>query len=67
MYQHYGGFQNIGKFSSPKVVMILLLKVKPDDENFVFVGGTNLYSSSDGFATSTNSKWIGGYSGAKVI
>jgi len=40
----------------------LVLKVKPDDENFVFVGGTNLYRSSDGFATSTNSKWIGGYS-----
>jgi hypothetical protein len=40
----------------------LILKVKPDDEDFVFVGGTNLYRSSDGFATSTNSKWIGGYS-----
>ena len=40
----------------------LVLEVKPDDENFVFVGGTNLYSSSDGFATTTNTKWIGGYS-----
>ena len=58
----FGGYQNIGKFSS-QGGYDLLLKVKPDDEDFVFVGGTNLYSSSDGFATSTNSKWIGGYSG----
>lgn len=35
--------------------------VKPDDPNTVFVGGTNLYRSTDGFATSTNTAWIGGY------
>ena len=58
----FGGYQGVGNFSS-QGGYDLILKVKPDDENFVFVGGTNLYSSSDGFATSTNSKWIGGYSG----
>ncbi len=40
----------------------LIIKVKPDDENFVVIGGTNVYRSSDGFATTSNTKWIGGYS-----
>ncbi len=42
----------------------LLIKVKPDDENVVFIGGTNLYRSTDGFASNTNTAWIGGYSTA---
>lgn len=37
------------------------VKVKPDNENVVFIGSTNIYRSTDGFATSTNSTWIGGY------
>ena len=39
----------------------LIIKVKPDDKNFVVIGGTNVYRSSDGFATTSNTKWIGGY------
>ncbi|MEQ8472709.1 MAG: T9SS type A sorting domain-containing protein [Marinoscillum sp.] len=39
----------------------VLLKVKPDNENFVIIGGTNLYRSTDGFASTTNTDWIGGY------
>ena len=39
----------------------LLVEVKPDDENFVIIGGTNLYRSTDGFATTGNTTWIGGY------
>jgi hypothetical protein len=39
----------------------LLLAVKPDDPNTVFIGGTNLYRSTDGFATTANTEWIGGY------
>lgn len=39
----------------------LLIKVKPDDENFVIIGGTNLFRSTDGFATASNTDWIGGY------
>lgn len=35
--------------------------VKPDNPDVVFVGGTNLYRSTDGFATSNNTAWIGGY------
>lgn len=42
----------------------LLLAVKPDDANFVIIGGTNLYRSTDGFATTTNTDWIGGYTPA---
>lgn len=36
--------------------------VKPDNPNVVFIGGTNLYRSTDGFASATNTAWIGGYS-----
>ena len=40
----------------------VILKVKPDDENFVIIGGTNLYRTTNGFATKLNSdNWIGGY------
>lgn len=39
----------------------LLIKVKSDDENFVVIGGTNLFRSTDGFATTGNTDWIGGY------
>jgi photosystem II stability/assembly factor-like uncharacterized protein len=40
----------------------LVVKVKPDDPNVVFIGGTNIYRSTDGFSTNTNTTWIGGYS-----
>jgi hypothetical protein len=36
--------------------------VKPDNPNVVFVGGTNLYRSTDGFSTNLNTAWIAGYS-----
>ncbi len=39
-----------------------VIHVKPDDEHFVIVGGTNLYRSTDGFATAGNITEIGGYS-----
>ena len=39
----------------------LMLAVKPDNENVVFVGGTNLFRSTDGFTTTTKTAWIGGY------
>lgn len=39
----------------------MLVAVKPDDPNVVFVGGTNLYRSNDGFTTNTKTEWIGGY------
>lgn len=42
----------------------MILTVKPDDENFVLFGATNLYRSRNGFATPANNEsenWIGGY------
>lgn len=39
----------------------LVVAVKPDDENAVFIGGTNSYRSTDGFATTGATKRIGGY------
>ena len=39
----------------------LHVRVKPDNPDVVFVGGTNLYRSTDGFATTENTSWIGGF------
>ena len=39
----------------------MVLAVKPDDPNFVVLGATNLYRSTDGFADTTHTAWIGGY------
>lgn len=39
----------------------MLVKVMPDNPNTVFISGTNLYRSTDGFASTTNTSWIGGY------
>ena len=42
----------------------IAVAVKPDDENFVVIGGVNLYRSTDGFASelgTTDDHWIGGY------
>ncbi len=50
-----GNFDSQGSYD-------LLVRVKPDDPNFVIIGGTNLYRSTDGFATAINtSDWVGGY------
>ncbi|QMU27035.1 WD40/YVTN/BNR-like repeat-containing protein [Adhaeribacter radiodurans] len=39
----------------------MLIQVKPDNPNIVFIGGTNLYVSRNGFATGNQTRWIGGY------
>ncbi len=39
----------------------LHLAIKPDNPNFVILGGVNLYRSTDGFTFTTNATWIGGY------
>lgn len=39
----------------------LYVKVKPDNADIVYVGGANLYRSTDGFKTTSNTAWIGGY------
>jgi hypothetical protein len=42
----------------------LVVAVKPDDENFVVIGGTNAYRSTDGFASTGATTRIGGYASA---
>ncbi|HSK12040.1 MAG TPA: T9SS type A sorting domain-containing protein, partial [Phnomibacter sp.] len=39
----------------------LVVAVKPDNPNMVFVGGTNIYRSTDGFSTPNHTQRIGGY------
>ena len=42
----------------------MVVTVKPDDPNFVVLGATNLFRSTDGYATASTNQyytWIGGY------
>ena len=39
----------------------LFIAVKPTDPNFVLLGGTSLYRSTNGFASTAATSWIGGY------
>jgi len=39
----------------------MMVAVKPDDPNTVFLGGTNLFRSTDGFSSTDNIAQIGGY------
>ena len=39
----------------------LFITVKPNDPNFVILGGTSLYRSTNGFASTAATSWIGGY------
>ncbi len=46
----------------------MILKVKPDDANFVVIGATNLYRTTDGFSTQvTSAGWMGGYATANNV
>ncbi len=56
----YGGEENVKTQRGYN----LTLAIKPDDENFVMIGSTNLFKSTNGFATKPNNAkqdWIGGY------
>ena len=39
----------------------LMIAVKPDDPNAVFLGGVNLFRSNNGFTNTSGTAWIGGY------
>ena len=39
----------------------MVIKIHPTDTSTVFLGGTNLYRSTDGFKTPNNTTFIGGY------
>jgi hypothetical protein len=42
----------------------LIMAVKPNDANTLFIGGTNIYRSTDGFSSTVNTTRIGGYASA---
>ena len=50
----------VGDFETQKSYN-MIISVKPDDPEVVFIGATNLYRSTDGFSTEDNTQWIGGY------
>jgi hypothetical protein len=54
----YGG--SVGTFNT-QGGYDLHISVKPDNPDFVLLGGVNLYRSTNGFLTSLNTTWIGGY------
>lgn len=39
----------------------MCIAVHPADPNVLFIGGTNIYRSTDAFATIGNTTWMGGY------
>lgn len=57
---------DLGEFNSQNGYD-LIISVKPDNPEIVFIGGTNLYRSTDGFATAENTAWIAGYHPTQFI
>lgn len=58
-----GGYDSQGNYN-------MTIAVHPTDENHVIIGGTNLFRSRDGFATTPSDQedgWIGGYATANDI
>ncbi len=55
---NFGG--DLGNFDTQSSYN-MMIRVHPENPDIVFAGGTNLYRSTDGFESSENSKWIGGY------
>ena len=60
----FGG--EVGDYDSQNSYNMVLM-THPADGDVVFLGGTNLYRSNDGFSTSLNTAWIGGYDTANDI
>ncbi|MBB6462513.1 fibronectin type III domain-containing protein [Flammeovirga kamogawensis] len=54
----YGGY--VGDLSQGSYNQYI--RVKPNNENVIFIGSTNLYRSEDGFTSNANTRWVGGYS-----
>ena len=42
----------------------MLVKVHPENSDVVFIGGTNLYRSTNAFSDDSETDWVGGYSRA---
>ena len=55
---NFGG--EVGDYNSQSSYN-MLIDIHPSDPNVVYIGGTNLYRSTDGFTSTENTQWIGGY------
>ncbi|MEO5645797.1 MAG: T9SS type A sorting domain-containing protein [Bacteroidia bacterium] len=55
--EHYGQFGDFNAQGSYDLVV----RVKPDDQNVVFIGGTNIYRNTNRFNDTSNTTYIGGY------
>lgn len=51
----YGDYNSQGGYN-------MLVSVHPANPNIVYIGGTNLYRSANGFQDSAGTAWVGGYS-----
>ncbi|MBD0404906.1 fibronectin type III domain-containing protein, partial [Flammeovirga sp. EKP202] len=59
----YGGY--VGNLSQGSYNQYI--KVKPNNEDVVFIGSTNLYRTTNGFTDTSETSWIGGYSPANNV
>lgn len=55
--EHYGMFGDFNAQGSYDLVV----RVKPDDPNTVFIGGTNIYRNTNRFNDTSNTEYVGGY------
>lgn len=53
-YGQFGDFNAQGSYD-------LVVRVKPDDSNIVFIGGTNIYRNTNRFNDTSSTSYIGGY------
>lgn len=53
--------QNLPSDLSTQTGYDMTIHIKPDNPNFILIGGTNLYRSTDGFTSTANTDVIGGY------
>lgn len=61
------GSKKLGNLSSQRGYD-MIIKVKPDDPNFVVIGGIQLYRTTDGFSSKMDTTdWLGGYWDASVF
>ncbi|MDQ3108604.1 MAG: T9SS type A sorting domain-containing protein [Bacteroidota bacterium] len=55
--EHYGQFGDFNAQGSYDLVV----RVKPDDSNIIFIGGTNIYRNTNRFNDTSSTSYIGGY------
>lgn len=59
-------FEDIGELNI-QLGFNMTIQIDPTNPTTVFLGGTNLYRSTDGFASTNNTDWIGGYADSENV